>query len=144
MRSDNILKSTSQCLYSIDHNIYNDITCKETYLLHPFSNQGAGASTSVIQRLVLTEETSDKVSEEGEITRRLPLNFDHAIMSKPTHDNTDLSKELIRSLCEQSKMQDRTLLSNLFTKCIHNLRLLSYEALKQLYADTGSLCPAGK
>ncbi|KAG5866821.1 hypothetical protein JTB14_009006, partial [Gonioctena quinquepunctata] len=143
MNNNNVLKSSSRCTLSVDHNIYNEITCEEKYLLQPFSNNEEGATTTVMQQLILLSETSATTTDDNEITKRVPLTFNHAISSKPTHDELNASKDLIKQLCKQNKMPDRMDTSDLFHKFIHNLRLLSYPALTALHGQAGAICPKG-
>ncbi|CAH1158795.1 unnamed protein product [Phyllotreta striolata] len=144
LRKDHILKSTSRCVLSIDHRIYKEIKCEENYLLQPFSNYNQGARTSVVQKLQLKSELPALVSDETEITRRVPLTFHNIITAKPTHEDLTASKESISSLCKLDKMPDRMELADLFSKFIHSLRSLSYPALTELHSQAGYVCPTGK
>nr|XP_023014254.1 uncharacterized protein LOC111504019 [Leptinotarsa decemlineata] len=141
--TNNILKSSSRCILTIDHNIYKEIKCEERYLLQPFSNFEEGAVTVVSQQLTLLDEIFVPMTDENEITKRVPLTFDHAISTKPTNDDLNAAKDLIKQLCKQNQMPDRMDMSDLFSKFIHNLRKLSYSALTTLHGQAGAICPVG-
>ncbi|XP_018566495.1 uncharacterized protein LOC108907336 [Anoplophora glabripennis] len=144
-KTDKILNSSSHCLVSIDHNVYNDITCKETYVLQPFSNQGAGVSTTMVQKLsLLNEVTTNAYNSETEISLREALRFDHTVQPKITHAELKISRDLIKKLCKRSKNDDHTDLSDIFGKFIKSLRLLSYPALSALYGHSKATCPTGR
>lgn len=140
----NLLKSLSKCELSIDHNIYNEITCEESHVFQPFSNQDAGAATIVTQRLILLTENSKTVEEQLEISRRTGLLFDHVPSSKPTYDEIKTARDLIKKMCSQSTDDVQIEFSDLFTKFIQTLRLLSYPSLAALYGHAAMTCPTGR
>ncbi|KYB29704.1 hypothetical protein TcasGA2_TC031518 [Tribolium castaneum] len=140
----NLLKSSSRCQMSIDHNIYNEITCEESHVLQPFSNQDAGATTIVEQRLILLGENAVTLGEQSELSRRTSLLFDHVPSPKPTHDKLIASRDLIKKMCKQGTDDVQIEFSDLFTKFIQTLRLLSYPSLSTLYGHAGATCPTGK
>ncbi|KAJ3640007.1 hypothetical protein Zmor_003331 [Zophobas morio] len=140
----NLLKSSSRCEMSIDHNIYNEITCEETHVLQPFSNQDAGATTIVVQRLILQGENVETLGEQLEISRRTSLLFDHVPSPKRTHGELRASRDLIKKMCKQSTDDVQIEFSDLFTKFIQTLRLLSYPSLSILYRHASTTCPTGK
>ncbi|KAJ8968085.1 hypothetical protein NQ317_002630 [Molorchus minor] len=145
VRRENILKSSSECGLSIDHNIYKEITCKDIHVLQPFSNKNTGASTVVVQKLVLlNEELRETISDGIEISRRASLSFDHTVTPKSTHDDLRSSKDLIRQLCKLNGQDVRIELSELFSRFIRSLRLLSYTSISTLYGQARSTCPNGK
>ena len=129
---------------SIDHNIYNEITCEETHVLQPFSNQDAGATTIVVQRLILQGENVETLGEQLEISRRTSLLFDHVPSPKRTHGELRASRDLIKKMCKQSTDDVQIEFSDLFTKFIQTLRLLSYPSLSILYRHASTTCPTGK
>lgn len=140
-----MLKSLSKCELSIDHNIYNEITCEESHVFQPFSNQNAGAATIVAQRLILLTENNKTVEEEQmEISRRANLLFDHVPSSKPTYDEIRTARDLIKKMCSQSTDDVQIQFSDLITKFIQTLRLLSYPSLTALYGHAAMTCPTGR
>lgn len=139
-----MLKSSSYCSLSVDHNIYNDIRCEESHLFKPFSNQDAGATTLVKQRLILIDETDEMVEDLGPIQRRASLFYDQVSTPKPTSGEMKASRDLIKKLCKLSTDDVQTVFSDLFTKFIHTSRLLSYSALTILYEHSRTLCKSGK
>nr|CAH7759079.1 unnamed protein product [Callosobruchus chinensis] len=122
---DNIVRSFSHCSISVDHNIYKAIHCEESHLLEPFSNNGDGASTTITQSLVLLEEVAYTPTEEPEITRREPLNFDHSVVPRTKDDNIDEIDAVL-------KKGDKSL----FTELVQAMRDLSFESLQKVYERT--------
>lgn len=144
-KNQDILKSTSHCVLSIDHNIYNKISCEENFILEPFSNNAAGASTRVIQKLTLKEEGETKLyDEENEISRRTNLKFDHSIPKQPTNGDLKTTRDLIKKLCKESQLDSQSDFSDLFGKFIYGLRSLSYPALSSFYSHSTATCHTAK
>ncbi|XP_060537065.1 uncharacterized protein LOC132708634 isoform X2 [Cylas formicarius] len=140
-KSQDLLKSKSKCTLSIDHHIYNEIICEETHVLEPFSNQAAGASTVIIQRLSLVEEGDNKRSDEqSEIMRRTSLKFDHAIPKQPTSGNIKGTRDLMKKLCKESHNELHIEFSELFGRFVYELRSLSYPAFSTLYSHSRQTC----
>ena len=140
----NLLKSTSKCKISIDHNIYNNISCVESHLFQPFSNQDAGATTIVEQNLNLISENSVGLEEQLPIERRSSLSYDSRPTLKPLSNELRTSRDSIKTLCRLSEDEFQMEFSVLFTKFIQSSRLLSYSALSVLYERVGTICPTGK
>lgn len=139
------MKSSSKCVLSIDHRIYNDISCEESHLFEPFSNQDAGATTIVKQRLILTDEIGKEIMEkQPSIERRESLFYNQVSTPKPTSGEMKTSRDLIKKLCKLSTDDVQTVFSDLFTKFIHTSRVLSYSALTILYEHSRTLCETGK
>lgn len=144
-KNDKILKSSSHCYLSIDHNIYNNITCRETHVLQPFSNQGTGITTIMEQKLILlSEEISQVMDPDVEISQRVDLSFDHTLQPKITQGELKISRDLIKKLCRRNKNDDHLDLSDIFSKFIRSLRLLSYPAFSALYGHSRATCPTGR
>ncbi|XP_066155546.1 uncharacterized protein Apoltp [Euwallacea fornicatus] len=143
-KSENIVKSSSRCMLSIDENIYNEIICEETFLLEPFSNNAAGATTKVIQKLTLREQGEKQLDGETEISRRTNLKFDHSIPKQPTSGDLRTTRDLIKELCKESQRESESNFSDLFGKFIFGLRGLSYPALASFSTHTAATCPSAK
>lgn len=144
-KQDNILKSSSHCTMSVDHNIYNSIMCEETHLLQAFSKQDSGATSHIKQELILIEETQvQSTEEEQEILKRLPLHFDHTISLKPTTDDLSIPNTLAKELCEFDKSQGVVNPSDTLRSFIYNLKTLSYKAISEFYRNIGAVCYNGR
>ncbi|KRT82860.1 hypothetical protein AMK59_3749 [Oryctes borbonicus] len=139
-----LLKSSSKCIISVDHYIYKEINCVETHVFQPFSNQNAGATTLVNQRLILLEEQTKELDDLPYIEKRTTLSYDPVPTPKPLTDELQLSRDLIKKLCRLSGDELQIEFSDLFTKFIHTARFLSYNVLNVLYKRAGSICPTGK
>ncbi|ERL94743.1 hypothetical protein D910_12017 [Dendroctonus ponderosae] len=144
IKHENILQSSSRCVLSIDQNIYKEISCEENFILEPFSNKAAGASTIVIQKLVLKEQGEKHSGEENEISTRTNLKFDHNIPKQPANGDLRKTRDLIKKLCKESQHDLQSDFSDLFGKFIYGLRGLSYPALSSFYAHSGAACPSAK
>lgn len=132
------------CELSIDHYIYNDIQCTETHVFQPFSNQAAGATTVVKQRLTLQKEIQSTLEEQSEISRRTSLLYDHVQTTKPTSGELKTARDSLKQLCKLSAEDLQSQFSDLFTKFIHTARLLSHVALSSLFDHAGTICVSGK
>lgn len=144
-KQDNILKSSSHCIISVDHNIYNSISCEESHLLQAFSNQDSGATSHIKQELILIEETQvQSAQEDQEIVTRIPLHFDHTVSVKPTTDDLSIPKSLAKELCEFDKSQAVLNQTDTLRKFIYSLKTLSYKAISDLYENIGSVCHNGR
>lgn len=139
------MKSQSSCTLSIDHNIYNKIECEESHLLQPFSNQNAGAATTLKQKLELQSEAFEaSVNEQNEIVKRASIIFDHIPSVKPTNSELKESRNLLKKLCGQSRENMEIEFSDLFSRLIHTLRILPYPALSALYRHATMACTTGR
>lgn len=142
--SINLLKSKSDCVLSIDHRVYNRIECEERHLFRPFANEEAGATTVVRQLLVLTEEGDGRIIDQDYIMRRTNLLYDQVPSPKPTSVELKSSREFIKKLCRLNTEEIRLKFSDLFTRFIRAMRLLSRDTLATLFHQANSLCPTGK
>ncbi|XP_076260910.1 apolipoprotein lipid transfer particle isoform X2 [Rhynchophorus ferrugineus] len=142
-KSEDILKSSSHCIISIDHNIYKEIFCRENFIIEPFSNNAAGASTTVIQRLVLKEE-GERKNDPNEILRRTNLKFDYSMPKQPINGDLRTTRNLIKKLCKESQQDTPSSFSDLFGKFIYSLRSLSYPALSSIYSHSRMTCSNAK
>ncbi|XP_050313934.1 apolipophorins [Anthonomus grandis grandis] len=142
-KNEDILQSSSSCLLSVDENIYNKITCKEEYVLEPFSKNAAGARTTVLQELILIETGQRTTSDESEISRRTNLKFDHSIPKQPTNGDSSTTRDLLMKLCKENQQESENF-SDLFGKFVYGLRGLSYPALSSFYSHKEPTCPTAK
>ncbi|KAK9890371.1 hypothetical protein WA026_010464 [Henosepilachna vigintioctopunctata] len=142
---DSLLKSSSKCLLSIDHNIYESVKCTESYFLRPFSNRGSGVTTTIKQNLVLeTEDNSTMATEPEEVTNRVSLLFDHTPEDGLVNDNVENTKTLLLKMCQMDSKDNHIEFSDVFTSLINSLKLLTPQALTEIYGHSGTLCPTGK
>lgn len=128
----------------MDHHIYSEISCEESHIFRPFSNNAAGATTTVKQRLVLIGEEKTIVDDQPEITKRCSLLFDQVATPKPTSGELKTSRDLIKKLCRLNIEDVQTQFSHLFTTFIYNARLLSHAALSSLYKHAAHICFSGR
>ncbi|KAJ8955426.1 hypothetical protein NQ318_003524 [Aromia moschata] len=106
----------------------------------PFSDRSAGASTVVVQKLILLDEgITEAIGDGVEISRRTPLTFDHALPSKSSEEELETSRDLIRQLCKRNGNDIQIDLSDLFSRFIHSLRLLTRATRCRRCMDTPGL-----
>ncbi|XP_045482614.1 uncharacterized protein LOC123686485 [Harmonia axyridis] len=142
---ESLLESSSRCVLSIDHHIYNSVKCTESYLMKPFSNRGSGVTTVVKQNLILLEEKNiTALTKQEEITKRVPIFFDHTPSLGLVDDNVKNAKNLILKMCKMDTDDDHIQFSDIFTDLVDSLRLLTPQALKEIFDHSGILCNTGK
>uniref|UniRef100_A0A1Y1LL77 Vitellogenin domain-containing protein n=1 Tax=Photinus pyralis TaxID=7054 RepID=A0A1Y1LL77_PHOPY len=141
---DSLMKSESLCKMSIDHNIYNQITCEETHAFQPFSHNVAGAVTVLKQTLTLQSDISGVVEDLPTITKRTTLLYDQVPTPKPTSGELKASRDLIKQLCKLNANNFQAEFSDLFTRFIHTARHLSYTALSSLFGHADTICISGR
>ncbi|XP_015173164.1 PREDICTED: uncharacterized protein LOC107064693 [Polistes dominula] len=154
-----LLKSSTECEITIDHNVYDRVVCKDTHQLRPLSNDNsASARTESIAILQLVEESKeefyeDEESEEGDnentskdIAIRTNLLYDHEKVSKTIHGELRTSRDLLKILCRNGANSDEIQhrFSETFIAFVQSARLLDYPYLSQLFARANSICKTGK
>jgi hypothetical protein len=152
---------------SVDHYVYNNVSCHEKHLLIPFSNNQTGAATeSRISLTLADEETGDKSSfDDGKsfaesfytgfimsfptidtepIVKRSSLLFDHSPTQHQPHGEIKSSRDLLKQMCEIGFPNIEREFPDVFVKFLTTTRLLSHTALQQLLARASSICGSGK
>lgn len=167
-----LLESQSECELVIDHNVYQQVVCKDLHRLQPLSSGQTGVRTESTAVLRLVKETTDDYSdgygsqseeheeeeeeeEEEESSkekydrgsrRRTSLLFDYARTAKTVHGELRTSRDLLKTMCRlglnTDEMQQR--FSETFTAFIRSARLLDYASLSQLFVRANSICKTGK
>ncbi|KAK2581438.1 hypothetical protein KPH14_005113 [Odynerus spinipes] len=159
-----LLKSTTECEITIDHNVYQNVVCKDTHQLQPLTNDDtAGVRTESTATLRLLEEVKDPYiadydeeeedeSKEDEkypskgISVRTNLLYDHSKVSRTIHGELRTSRDLLKNLCRlgahPDELQQR--FAETFTAFVHSARLLDYPSLSQLFARANGICKTGK
>lgn len=152
-----LLKSRSECEITIDHNIYEQVICRDFHLLKPLSNgDKAGARTQITSMIKLLRETDeinllydddsdDSISKSLINTKRTTLLYDHAKTAKTMHGELRTSRDFLKTLCklgDTEELQHR--FAETFTGFINSARLLDYPSLSQLFARGNSICKTGK
>lgn len=156
-----LLKSTTECEITIDHNVYESVVCKDSHQLQPLTNDDtAGVRTESTATLRLLEEAKNlyeaedyedeeeesekedqKYSSKG-ISVRTNLLYDHAKVSRTIHGELRTSRDLLKNLCRlgatPDELQER--FSETFTAFVHSTRLLDYPSLSQLFARANGIC----
>lgn len=113
--------------------------------MQPFSNRGLGVTTIVKQDLILTKESNVTVAIKAEeFTKRVPIFFDHTPSAGLVNDNVQNARTLILKMCKMDTDDDHIQFSDIFTELINSLRLLSPQALSEIFDHSGPLCSTGK
>nr|XP_012235380.1 PREDICTED: uncharacterized protein LOC105679739 [Linepithema humile] len=160
-----LFKSRSNCVITIDHNVYERVVCEETRLLQPLSNGKSGARTESRMVLQLIQESAktsfsqefeenednDDESEDNFIgsalrTKRTTLLYDHAKTLKTMHGELRTSRDLLKNICRLAANADelQQRFSEMFTNFVHSARFLDYPSLSQLFARANSICKNGQ
>lgn len=147
-----LLNSLNECEITIDHNIYEEVSCVESHLLKPLSNGGeVGARTDTRISLKLIEESEDffEVDEnDGKnlaLTKKVNLLYDHTVTPKPTHGELRTARDCVKNMCRMGSGEElQQEFSEVFTKFIHSARLLNYPSLSQLLVRANSICRSGR
>ncbi|XP_046812149.1 apolipophorins [Lucilia cuprina] len=144
-----ILDSQSYCNFTIDNNIYRDISCYERHQLIPFSNASTGAVTTTTQTLEFKGEDTFSVgeflAENNEfVEKRSTLLFDHTPAIKPTHGEIKASRDLLKEMCAVGYPKIQREFIEVFTNFLQTTKYLDYKALTQLLARSAGICENGK
>ncbi|XP_063238573.1 vitellogenin-like [Bacillus rossius redtenbacheri] len=143
-----VMRSSSRCHLTVDHNVYTSVGCEERHVFRPFSGAASGATTVTAQSLTLFAENnataSDDDDDPGVVTRRTSLLFDHDLTPKPTTGELKASRDLVKVMCRLSTDDIQRDFPNVFTQFIHTARLLSSQALTQLFSRANSICRSGR
>ncbi|XP_031834655.2 apolipoprotein lipid transfer particle isoform X2 [Nomia melanderi] len=157
-----LVESRSDCELIIDHNVYEQVVCKDLHRLQPLSSGKTGARTESTAELRLLKETKDNYSneygneaeeedeEEEDVqmdrARRTTLLYDYSKTAKNAYWERRSARDLLRTMCRlgvgAEELQHR--FSETFTAFIHSARLLDYPWLSQLFARANTYCKTGK
>lgn len=131
---------------TLDHNIYQGVKCYENHQFVPFSNNGAGAVTSssislsLLNEEILETEESSTYDTEIIIKKREKLLFNHYPTPKHTTDEIKTARKLLQEMCKEGFPDIKRKFIDVFSKFLQNARLLSTEALHQLFSRASSIC----
>ncbi|CAB3385673.1 Hypothetical predicted protein [Cloeon dipterum] len=139
-----LMSSKSECTVVVDHNVYSSIECVESHLFQPFSNHERGAKTEVKYRMELREEISSTAPLVDQVDRRTTLTFDHKQTPKPASSEIRVSRQMLKNLCAMSADGLQEEFTDSFKKLIQTLRLLTTQALNQIYTRAQSVCSSGR
>ncbi|XP_034937258.1 uncharacterized protein Apoltp [Chelonus insularis] len=168
-----LLDSKYNCEIILDHNIYENVICKESYQLKHLSYGNVAVRSEVISKLTLIDEgensswddtddndddddndNDDSNDEEQNETEQLiesiptDLLYDHAAVSfssKTLFGELRISRDLLKTMCllGSSGQLEKTF-SEIFSKFIHSARHLDYPSLSQLLVKADGICENGK
>lgn len=131
--------------FSVDHNIYEYVSCYERHQLLPFSNERNGAVTeSTITLKLLDEEINEYPEEAFTIHKRSPLLFDHTPSARTPHGEIKAAREFLVKMCELGFPDIQRGFPDVFASFLSTARLLTYSTLQQLLVRSSSICKNGK
>lgn len=131
---------------TIDHKIYQDATCYENHVFAPFSNNGTGAVASSTITLSLLSEDQHELQEtpsyddEHTIKKREKLLFNHYPTPKHTTGEIRMTRELLQKMCKYGFPDIKRKFIDFYSKFLQNARLLSSDALHELFRRADSIC----
>lgn len=131
---------------TLDHNIYQGVSCYERHQFVPFSNNGTGAVTSSTISLSLLDEIHFEIEEhtayetEDVIKKREKLLFNHYPTPKHTTGEIKTARKLLVQMCKFGFPDIKRQFIDVYSKFLQNARLLSTTALHQLFSRASSIC----
>lgn len=158
-----LLESRSDCELTIDHNVYQEVVCRDLHRLQPLSSGHTGAKTESTATLRLIAEMKDnyegndeydedeeeedgKDKHERGLGKRTTLLYDYAKSARTVHGELRTSRDLLKTMCRlgvsTEELQQR--FSETFTTFVHSARLLDYASLSQLFVRANGICKTGK
>lgn len=165
-----LVESRSDCELTIDHNVYQQVVCKDLHQLQPFSTNSTGARTESTAVLRLINEAKDdedeyEMNNEDDVdddeeeenekqsenewdlhAKRTTLIYDYSRSSKTIHGELRTSRNLLITLCRFGVKMDEyhQRFPEMFTRFVHSARLLDYLSLSQLFIRANFICSTGQ
>ncbi|XP_076620317.1 apolipoprotein lipid transfer particle [Colletes latitarsis] len=163
-----LLQSRSDCELTIDHNVYQEVVCKDLHRLQPLSSGSTGMrteSTAVLRLLRETKDDSDdyesndndddnedeneskeKQNRGWDRAKRTTLIYDYSKVPRTVHGELRTSRDLLKMMCRLGVSMDelQQQFPETFIEFVHSARLLDYPSLSQLFARANSICKTGK
>ncbi|XP_063788801.1 vitellogenin-like [Pseudophryne corroboree] len=133
-----ILDSSLECMQTFKDGILAETTCKESHLVTIFSRDGNGARTQIQTILKLQKIEADTLPNKGIIGSVYATNLMYETEIRPAKLKGEETAETIRNLCLSSQMNTET--TDMFMSLVFELRLLSPEALSDLWQRSSFKC----
>lgn len=157
-----LLESHSDCELTIDHNIYDEVVCKDVHRLQPLSNGNTGARTESTAVLRLVKDTHDPNAYDWTNRNEEDLNYmygapDHINRTSLIYDYMGASEKanwqirtpriLLITMCDSGLYTDEQQkgFSEAFAAFIHFQRVFdNYPMLLELYERAHYYCRTGQ
>lgn len=133
-----ILDSNLQCMQIFKDGVLAEATCNESHLVTLFSREGNGAKTNTQTVLKLQKTEVDTITNKELPGRVYVTNLMYEKESSPAKPGGEDAAETVRNLCQSSHLNYET--TDLFMSLVFELRLLSSEALSDLWQRSAFKC----
>ncbi|XP_076641857.1 apolipoprotein lipid transfer particle [Halictus rubicundus] len=158
-----LLESRSDCELTVDHNVYEEVVCKDVHRLQPLSSGNTGARTESTAVLRLVKETRDEETNEYgrsneneddddadsalDHVKRTTLIYDYMGTTERANWKLRTPRSLLKAMCKWGVASDEPQqgFSETFAAFIHFQRVFDdYPSLSQLFSRANTYCKTGK
>lgn len=161
-----LLESHSDCELTVDHNVYEEVVCKDVHRLQPLSSGNTGARTESTAMLRLVKETRDEETNEYgrssenedddnddvyrtlDRVKRTTLIYDYMGTTEKANWKLRTPRSLLKAMCKwgvDTTDEPQQGFSETFAAFIHFQRVFDdYPSLSQLLSRANSYCKTGK
>lgn len=161
-----LLESRSDCELTVDHNVYEEVVCKDSHRLQPLSSGNTGARTESTAVLRLVKETREEEtndygrSNENEDNvddddaerdldrgKKTTLIYDYMGTTERANWKLRTPRSLLKAMCKWGVASDEPQqgFSETFAAFIHFQRVFDdYPSLSQLFSRANTYCKTGK
>lgn len=96
--------------------------------------------TLIAEEILEIEEPTAYDKEKQVIKKREKLLFNHYPTPKHTTDEIKTARQMLQEMCKQGFPDIKRKFIDVYSKFLQNARLLSTEALHQLFSRASSIC----
>lgn len=157
-----LLESHSDCELTVDHNVYEEVICKDIHRLQPLSSGTTGARTESTAMLKLVKEIRVEQSNdygrsienedyddsrEPDRIKRTTLLYDYMGTTEKANWKLRSPRNLLKAMCKWGAASDEPQqgFSETFSAFIHFQRVFDdYPSLSQLFSRANTYCKTGK
>ncbi|XP_056389473.1 uncharacterized protein LOC130283871 isoform X2 [Hyla sarda] len=133
-----ILDSNLECIQNFKDGVLAEATCTESHLVTLFSRGGNGAKTNTKTLLKLKKTELDAILNKELPGRVYVANLMYEKETSAAKPGGEDAAETVRNLCQSSHMNYET--TDLFMSLVFELRLLSFEALSDVWQRSSFKC----
>ncbi|XP_075687662.1 vitellogenin-like [Rhinoderma darwinii] len=133
-----VLDSILECMQIFKDGVLAEAFCNESHLVALFSREGNGAKTNTQTILKLQKTEVDTISNKELPGRVYVTNLMYEKETSPAKPGGEDAAETVKNLCQSSHLNYET--SDLFMNLVFELRLLSPDALSNLWQKSSFKC----
>ncbi|XP_068100795.1 uncharacterized protein [Hyperolius riggenbachi] len=133
-----ILDSSLECIQMFKDGVLAETTCNESHLITLFSCDGNGAKTQTQSILKLLKVEEDNMPNKELFGSAYVTNLLYEREPSTIKLRGEEASETVRNLCLASNMNYET--TNLFVNLVYELRLLTSDALSELWQKSSFKC----